>query len=223
MSAYHSIFRKTLHKVDRNGKTEYEDTAKYRRFKYPFHTLPLVHIHVNPCLMIISAWHTINKLPPVSVWTPEQLVITQKIRRIVNFWLGPAPDDFQADPSVDRPMADPGEVHGDEDHHEDTLDVPLGLVPNFSTHEPTYLRLHRAQTDRPANDALNAVAGPSTLPYTRGETTNTENAAAPSSQSATQESSNTENPQRSKRKLPVVSDGNDGNTVTHASKRARNR
>ncbi|KAF8905351.1 hypothetical protein CPB85DRAFT_925621 [Mucidula mucida] len=156
--------------------------------------------------MIISAWHTINKLPPVSVWTPEQLVITQKIRRIVNFWLGPAPDDFQADPSVDRPMADPGEVHGDEDHHEDTLDVPLG-----------------AQTDRPANDALNAVAGPSTFPYTRGETTNTENAAAPSSQSATQESSNTENPQRSKRKLPVASDGNDGNTVTHASKRARNR
>ncbi|KAF8890229.1 hypothetical protein CPB85DRAFT_1441237 [Mucidula mucida] len=151
MSAHHSIFRKIWRKVERNGKTEYEETAKYQRFKYPFHTLPLAHIHVNPCLMIISAWKTINKLPSHPIWTREQNLAVQTIRWIVNEWISPADPNFQPSPRVDRPFAHPRRAHNTRATAANNANAVAGPSTLPSTRQEEM-------------DDENAAAGPSLQP-----------------------------------------------------------
>lgn len=128
--AQKSIFCKTLRRVKQaDGTFTWEDTDNYREHKYPFHTLPYIRSHVNPCFIILSAWNTLNKTTErPAIWTNDQKEALLLIQQIVNEWLSPAPSDFQPDPDVDRLAADPEEVEDDHAYRESTPKLPLDPI-----------------------------------------------------------------------------------------------
>ncbi|KAF8890231.1 hypothetical protein CPB85DRAFT_1333259 [Mucidula mucida] len=149
-----TILNQKLQRLQADGTFTLEETDSYRNYAYPFHTLPYIRSHVNPCFIILNAWNTLNKATELpDVWTDDQKEAIQLIHHMAAFWLSPSSDGFQLDRDVERLAADPEELAPNSDHHS----PPMHSSPMGDHAKRRALKAHAVHGS--SND--NSEAGPS--------------------------------------------------------------